>query len=301
MRGKAAAGEVVGTPPGRDGREQALRGRPRPDRPVHERYALVIPAHNERATIRDIAERALGCLTHVIVVDDGSVDGTGRAVEGLPVTLLRNTDNLGKAASLWRGFQVALRDGAEAVITLDGDGQHAPEDIPRLVAASEWFPGCVVIGARRRAWSTGTFWRVIANRIADFWVSWAAGYVIEDTQSGFRIYPGTLINQAQVDRGSGNGFVFESEILIEGARLGYGSIPVPIDSPSQPFARPSHFRPARDIWAITRMVAWRLLSRGMYPRGLYRSLCRRRTSFTAAQRPAPPGLHAPESGQPGNK
>ena len=71
----------------------------------------------------------------MIVVDDGSTDGTAATLEGLPVTLIRNPRNLGKAASLWRGMAVALAENAAAVITLDGDGQHRPEDIPRLLEA----------------------------------------------------------------------------------------------------------------------------------------------------------------------
>ncbi|HEU5176741.1 MAG TPA: glycosyltransferase family 2 protein, partial [Burkholderiales bacterium] len=84
----------------------------------------VIPAYNEAATVRDVASRALGQIKDVIVVDDGSTDGTAAALAGLPVTLIRNPRNLGKAASLWRGIAVALAEDADAVVTLDGDGQH---------------------------------------------------------------------------------------------------------------------------------------------------------------------------------
>ena len=99
------------------------------------KICIVIPAYNEARTVREVASRALQQLGDVIVVDDGSADGTAAALDGLPVTLVSNPVNMGKGASLWRGFSAALAAGAEAVITLDADGQHRPEDIPRILAA----------------------------------------------------------------------------------------------------------------------------------------------------------------------
>jgi glycosyltransferase involved in cell wall biosynthesis len=235
-------------------------------------YWVVIPAYNEAATIRDVASRALRESTNVIVVDDGSTDGTAEALVGLPVAVLRNPTNCGKAASLWRGFQQALAAGASGVVTLDGDGQHEPEDIPRLLAEAASHPNYVIIGARRRDQRRAAFWRYVANRVADFWISWAAGYSLADSQSGFRVYPASLLSSVKIKHGKARSFVFESEILIEATRLGYRSLPVPIEALRRPGARPSYFRPVLDIARITYMVGWKLISRGMYPIGLYRSL-----------------------------
>src|SRR5262249_27633272 len=109
-------------------------------------------------------------------------------------------------------------------------------------------------------------------RFANFWISWAAGYPIADTQSGFRIYPLALLQRASVGYGEKASFVFESEILIEAARLGVQAACVPIGVVYARGHRPSHFRPVVDIARIVRMVAWRLLARGLYLRGLVRSL-----------------------------
>ena len=97
---------------------------------------VLIPAYNEAATIRDLVERSLKIVPHVIVVDDGSVDATLTQLQGLPIEVLRNKHNLGKAASLRKGFAAALARQAKLVVTLDGDGQHHPEDIPRLLNAA---------------------------------------------------------------------------------------------------------------------------------------------------------------------
>jgi glycosyltransferase involved in cell wall biosynthesis len=239
------------------------------------RYAVVIPACNEAATIAEVAARAAAVASTVIVVDDGSTDGTHAAVAGLPVVLLRNARNLGKGASLWRGMQHALALGADGAVTLDGDGQHAPEDLPRLVRVARAHPDDIVVGARLIGREAAPRARRAANRVADFWIGWAAGQPLDDSQSGFRVYPAALLRRLEVKHGPGRGFVFESEALIAAARLGARIRSVAIAAVYPRGARPSHFRPVVDIARIACMVAWQLLRRGMYPAGLYRSLARR--------------------------
>ncbi len=256
-------------------------------RPRGDHWA-VIPACDEAPTIRAIAEGALHALPRVIVVDDGSRDGTAEALSGLPVVLLRNRQKRGKAASLWRGFRYALARGASGIVTLDGDGQHAPRDIPRLLAEARRAPGQILIGARgkgaRRSGPLRHRARYYANRFADFWISWAAGYSIADSQSGFRYYPRELLERLTVRHGKTRGFVFESEVLIEGARIGFQARAVPVAALPRRGPRPSHFRPVVDIARITRMVAGKLLARGLCPGGLYRS---RRSPARRAAEPGP--------------
>ncbi|MGQ0694183.1 MAG: glycosyltransferase family 2 protein, partial [Nitrospiraceae bacterium] len=232
-------------------------------------YWVVIPAYNEDATVRDVAMRAHQQCPNVIVVDDGSTDGTAQVLAGLDVTVLRNEKNCGKAGSLSRGFDHALAHGAVGVMTLDADGQHAPEEIPFFIKQSLDYPNAFLVGARRRDQRRASFWRYAANRIADFWVSWAAGLPIEDSQSGFRLYPAQLLRDVTINHDRKHGFVFESEILIEAARQGIACRNVAITVKPRSGPRPSHFRPLLDILRITRMVAWKILSRGFYPQGLY--------------------------------
>ncbi|MCR4302085.1 MAG: glycosyltransferase [Sulfuricaulis sp.] len=231
-------------------------------------FAVVIPAYNESSTIRDVVRRVLALSQHVIVVDDGSVDGTGEAIADLPIVLLRNEKNSGKAACLWRGMQHAMEKGVDAVITLDADGQHQPEDIPRFLEMAHRHPDHIIIGSRLA--DSGAFprRRYYANKVANFWISWAAGYYIKDSQSGFRLYPKSLLNNKELVVNRVHGFVFESEILIEAVRRGVYSLNLPISAIYKSNARASHFRPVLDIVRITRMVAWRLISRGLYPWGL---------------------------------
>lgn len=234
----------------------------------------LIPAFNEAATIREIAERTLSVCPRLIIVDDGSSDGTAEALAGLPLTLISNKQNMGKAASLWRGMEAALALGAEAVITLDGDGQHLPEDIPRFVEAAARHPGHMIIGSRlwdKAAFPPKRYW---ANRVANFWISWVAGYSIEDSQSGFRLYPVRLLQEVRPGLARHHGFVFESEILIDGAAKGIRSYPIPIAAVYAEGARPSHFRGVTDIVHISRMIGGRLIRGLLCLPGFYRAFVR---------------------------
>jgi len=232
--------------------------------------AVVIPAYNEARTIRQVAEQVLAQLPQLYVVDDGSNDGTAAALRGLPLTLIRNDTNLGKAGSLVRGMAQALAAGAEAVITLDGDGQHPPAAIPQLIACHRQQPEALVIAARMVNRAHAPKARRIANEVADFWISWAAGRRLTDTQSGFRLYPAALLARVAVRHDRARSFVFESEMLIEAARAGFGNAWVAIESIYPPTARASHFRPVLDISRIVWMVAGKLFARGFYPQGLWR-------------------------------
>ena len=237
-------------------------------------YAVVIPAYNEAATLRDIVQRVLKYCKDVVVVDDGSSDASAEQVQDLPITLLRNSTNEGKAASLWRGMQHAIASGVAGVVTLDGDGQHMPENIPALIEMAGTHVLDLVIGTRRSDPSVAPALRYYANRFADFWISWACGQRLRDSQSGFRLYPATLMKRLQLPHDRAHGFVFESEILIEGARLGHRVSGISIPAIYHVRARPSYYR-TRDSLRITRMVAWKLLSRGLFLPGLYRAFFQR--------------------------
>lgn len=228
--------------------------------------AVVIPAYNEAATVRDVAQRALQQAALVIVVDDGSADGTSRSLAGLGAVVLRNEGNLGKAASLRRGAHEAMRLGATAIVTLDGDGQHCPEDIPALMRAWHAAPDSIVIGSRLHERGKIPPVRYWANRFANSCVGIVAGYPIADSQSGLRVYPARVFSEARLRYDRAHSFVFESEVLIEAVRLGIRARCVPVQVIYSDRARASHFRPVVDIARIARMLIWRLLTQGLAQR-----------------------------------
>ncbi len=232
----------------------------------------VIPAYQEAATIAEVVTRLRGAMpgVAVLVVDDGSTDGTAALAAAAGAEILGGTANRGKGAALRLGMRAALARGAGFVATLDGDGQHRPEDLPRLEALAA--PDRIVIGSRRGAPGQPAA-RRRANRVADFWISWAARHPIADSQSGFRIYPAAALADLDRYEGRARGFSFESEILIDAARRGITTVAADIPALyGAALRRPSHFRPVADIARIVIMVAGKLLSRGMDPVGLARSL-----------------------------
>ncbi|MEZ0472618.1 glycosyltransferase family 2 protein [Luteimonas salinilitoris] len=227
--------------------------------------AVVIPALNESLRIREVVEGALAQCDRVIVVDDGSDDGTSECIAGLPVTLLRHPRRLGKGASLRDGFREALRQGARAVLTMDGDGQHSAEDIPRLLDSANRHPGCVIIGARLRKRRCQPWHRRLGNEFGDWGIAWGCGFRIVDSQSGQRLYPDAVCALENVP---GEGFVFEAQMLISAARCaGAGIVSLPVESryatPGEPAQfRKSHFRLWRDLYNITSHVVLQIWRQG---------------------------------------
>jgi len=246
------------------------------DKPVS--IAVVIPAYNEAATIRDLAIRTLTFVDKVIIVDDGSTDDTIDCLKDLNVTIIEHEVNKGKGESLWDGMRYALDMGVNAIITLDNDDQHSPEDIPALLDKYEQNPNTLVIAARLLNRQNAPRARLFANQFADFWVSWASGQCIYDSQSGYRLYPAALLNAVTVPHDYTRGFVFESEIIIESCRKKFACVAVPINSVYHSNARASHFRPVLDIAKIVLMIAWKIISRALYIPGLINIIgCRAKT------------------------
>ena len=226
--------------------------------PAH--VAVIIPALNEERAIREVVTSVLAVCPHVIVIDDGSTDATVERIADLPVTLIRHARPLGKGQGLRDGFRKARELGFDAVIAMDGDGQHLAADIPRLLAAARHHPEHVVIGARIRNRHQQPPARRRANDVADWGISWGCGVPVADTQSGQRYYPLGALELVDL---AADDFVFEAALLIAAARdKRLGIVSVPIDSRYHGEFRLSHFRPVRDVTRITWYTIRRVLHYG---------------------------------------
>lgn len=221
----------------------------------------VVPVFDEAATVGGVIS-ALRAHCPVIVVDDGSVDESAEtATRAGAARVLRHARREGKGAALRTGFAAALRQGATAVMTLDGDGQHDPADVPRLHAAHCQAPDALILGDRFAARSGDPIppLRRLAIRAADRALGSIVPGPVSDSQCGFRIYPGTFLRDVMLREGR---FVLETEAVVQAARAGYRLVSVPIRSVYPP-GRQSRFHAVTDVARI----AWYLARVWLEPRG----------------------------------
>ena len=213
----------------------------------------VIPAHDEAPRIGPVVSSAARFLS-VLVVDDGSLDETATVAEGAGAQVVRQSPNQGKGAALRTGFRVALAQGAEAVITLDADGQHDPAELPgflaeaaRLAAAGR--PAELIVG--RRDFRHMPPLRRLSNGLGRVALSAAVGRRIDDNQSGYR-WVGRRLVAATLDS-TESGFGFEVEMIAICLREGWRIEWLPIRTIYGD--ERSHIRPLRhlrEFLAVTR-------------------------------------------------
>jgi len=187
---------------------------------------VLIPAYNEAHRIAEVVARSLAACPHVLVVDDGSSDGTAALAEREGAVVIRHGRNQGKGQALRTGFAAAWERGFDAAITLDADGQHEPEDIPRFVAEAASDPRIgIVLGCRMSGTLGMPFVRLYTNRLTSAVVSAFAGQRIADSQCGFRLIRREVLQSVRLRTSR---FDTESELLIEAGRKGWRIAEVPI-------------------------------------------------------------------------
>lgn len=216
--------------------------------------AILIPAYNEAKTICSVVDRCSLYSKNIIVIDDGSTDNTVAQIKNTAASIFSNLKNIGKGATLLKGFQIAIEKNYCGVISLDADGQHDPDDLPRFFDIIQKNPDAFIIGARKIAANCAPKLRLWANKMADFFISCAARKPLCDTQSGYRYYPISFLKKVVTATHLANHFAFETEILVAAVRSGLPVDYVAIRSCYPAGARMSHYHPRKDTWAITKTV-----------------------------------------------
>lgn len=233
------------------------------------RTTALVPAHNEALTIRDIVAEVRDRVDRVIVIDDGSNDGTADLLAGLDVTVVRHETNAGKGQRLLEGLALAFSEGAEQVLTLDADGQHDPASIDAFLNAAAANPGNLVIGDRFAQKARMPLYRALANAFGSFFISWACVQQIRDAQCGMRIYPSRFQRDVRIPANQIGRFKFETAALLYAAKAGIQLTMVPMDARYEGFVhRPSHFAPVGDFFQIFGLVTKFLVAHRLQPRGL---------------------------------
>jgi len=225
-------------------------------------FCLLIPAYNEARTIGQVVSEARKIISSVVVVDDGSQDATAQIAQDSGALVLKHQINSGKGAALRTGFQYALDHGYDAVITMDSDGQHDVDDIPRFLESfekklpplkkkippnppllkggrflllpftegekgrfeSRTRPG-IILGSRMHNISTMPAVRKFTNKLTSFVGSLLAHQELEDSQSGFRLISSDVLRAVKLET---SGYEMESELLVKASRSGFRITSVPI-------------------------------------------------------------------------
>ena len=206
------------------------------------RICALLAAYNEARTVADVVRQVQPHVAHVLVVDDGSTDGTGALAEAAGAEVLRHPVNRGKGAAVRTGLHSILARPFTHVLLLDADGQHAPADAPALIQAVRRAGADFVIGERPFDRRTTPRARYYTNTISSWVISTCfIGQRVTDAQSGYRLIGADALRRLKL---SGRGYEIETEMLIKLARRGARIVRVPIGLHYNSAA--SKLRPLRD-------------------------------------------------------
>lgn len=231
------------------------------------RACTLVPAFDAEASLRAVVEALRREVPEassgeaLIVIDDGSRDGTGKLAHALGCTVVAHGENRGKGAALRSGLATARAMGFEVALSVDADGQH-PATSARTVLLASVDPGAMVLGVRDLARAGAPRKNQISNRISNFFLSFFSGHDLADTQCGLRRYP--VVGTLEL-AGRAQGYAYESELLLRAleAKMPLVETPIPVIYPPEEL-RVTHFDGVRDPARIVATVVRTLydLSRG---------------------------------------
>lgn len=188
------------------------------------KVAIIIPAYNEEKTIEELLNRLCGYPKEdIVVIDDGSSDRTTDMVTKCGATLLKHGTNKGKGMAHRTGFAYAIMQNYDAVITMDADGQHAPEEIEYFLRKTG--EADILVGTRSMSLANMPLLRYLTNKVTSLVVSLIASHRVFDSQSGYRYISIEVLKRVPLKT---KRFQTESEILIKAGRMGFkiGAIPI---------------------------------------------------------------------------
>jgi glycosyltransferase involved in cell wall biosynthesis len=204
----------------------------------------LVPAYNAAATIGGVVSGIRAHVSDVLVVDDGSSDATAAEARQAGARVLAMSSNSGKGSALRAGLGLLLAGDATHVAFVDADGQHDPEDLPRLLDAAR-SGADFVIGSRMDLSQDIPAYRYRTNEIGSRILSRMTGHEVSDGQSGYRVIATDVLRRLRL---TARGYSIETEILLKAAPLVSGFAEVPVRAI---YGGPSHYRPFRDTWLIS--------------------------------------------------
>lgn len=232
-------------------------------------FCVIVPTYNNHKTLKKVLDSILDFTSNIIIVNDGSTDTTNEILKQYSeLTQIHHPRNIGKGRALRNGFRKAIEMHFEYAITIDSDGQHFASDIPNFIAAIQKEPNALLIGSRNMTQENVPKKSSFGNKFSNFWFKFETGIALEDTQSGFRLYPLKLIPKQFYT----NKFEFEIEVIVRSAWKGIVVKNIPIQILYDPAERVSHFRPFKDFTRISILNTVLVLNALLYikPRDFFR-------------------------------
>jgi dolichol-phosphate mannosyltransferase len=204
--------------------------------PENPRVLVIIPTYNERENVSLILDRLRAAVptASALVVDDGSPDGTGEVADAIAaaderIHVIHRSGKQGLGPAYIAGFHAGLEQGFDVLVEMDADGSHAPEQLPRLLAALDHAD--LVIGSRYVAGGSVVNWprrREVLSRGANFYSRVALGAPIHDITAGFRAYRAEVLRTLKLDEVASQGYCFQIDLAWRALRAGFRVVEVPI-------------------------------------------------------------------------
>jgi dolichol-phosphate mannosyltransferase len=232
------------------------------------RVLVVMPTYNEADSLEPVVRRLRASVpeSHLLVVDDDSPDGTGAIAERLAaadadVHVLHRSERTGLGAAYIAGFRWALAEGYDVVVEMDADGSHAPEELPRLLAAlrdadlvigSRWVPGGQV-----RDWPLA---RQVISRGGNTYARLLLGFPVRDATGGYRAYRRSVLEGLKLDEVASQGYCFQIDLAWKTWRAGFRVVEVPITF-AERTAGQSKMNRSIVTEALWRVAMWAVTSR----------------------------------------
>jgi glycosyltransferase involved in cell wall biosynthesis len=215
-----------------------------------KKVCVLVPTYNNERTLVNVLTSILEYTDQIIVVNDGSTDSTPALLREFPqVKVVSYLPNKGKGYALRTGFREAVQAGYDYAITIDSDGQHFAEDLPKFLKKLDDHPKSIIMGARNMDQSSVPGKSSFGHKFSNFWFQFETGRKLSDTQSGYRLYPVRLLKDI---RFLTRKFEFEIEVLVTSSWKGIEVTEVPVRVfYAEKEKRVSHFRPFKDFTRIS--------------------------------------------------
>jgi glycosyltransferase involved in cell wall biosynthesis len=211
-------------------------------------YCVIVPTYNNEKTLKRVLDAILKHTSNIIIVNDGSTDTTSSILKEYSQQIqIHISKNSGKGIALRNGFKKAIELNYKYAITIDSDGQHFAADIPAFIENIKKDPNVLLIGSRNMTTDDIPKKSSFGNKFSNFWFWFETGIKLQDTQSGYRLYPLQLLPKKYFT----NKFEFEIEVIVRSAWKGIPVKNIPIQVLYDPTERVSHFRPFKDFTRIS--------------------------------------------------